>query len=197
MSDVAKQRMPRSALVLIGVQLAIYGLIAWRSPLFDFYAAERERPLLLAVSLLLTNFALHLWSLAILLKSPDSRSLGWRIVLVALAMRVILIGSTPIQEVDIYRYIWDGIVATQGISPFRYPPLAIADKDKPTNEPELQRLRSLVAQNAGIHETLHRVHFPELPTVYPVCVCGRGPGYASRLLGNDSPVDHEVMDRCV
>lgn len=167
MSDVAKQRMPRSALVLIGVQLAIYGLIAWRSPLFDFYAAERERPLLLAVSLLLTNFALHLWSLAILLKSPDSRSLGWRIVLVALAMRVILIGSTPIQEVDIYRYIWDGIVATQGISPFRYPPLAIADKDKPTNEPELQRLRSLVAQNAGIHETLHRVHFPELPTVYP------------------------------
>lgn len=82
-------------------------------------------------------------------------------------MRLILIGSTPIQEVDIYRYIWDGIVVTHGISPFCYPPLAIADQDKPTNEPELQRLRSLVAQDAGIHETLHRVHFPELPTVYP------------------------------
>lgn len=167
MSDDAKLRMPRSVQVLISVQLAIYGLIAWLSPLFDFYAAERERPLLVVVSLLLVNFALHLWSLANLLNSPDSRKLGLRIVLVALAMRVILIGSTPIQEVDIYRYIWDGIVAMQGISPFRYPPLAIADKDKPTNEPELQRLRSLVAQDAGIRETLHRVHFPELPTVYP------------------------------
>ena len=69
------------------VQLAIYGVIAWLSLLFDFYAAERERPLLLVVSLLLTNFALHLWSLAIFLKSPDSRNLGWRIVLIALALK--------------------------------------------------------------------------------------------------------------
>ncbi len=167
MSDVAKQRMSRLVQVLVAVQLAIYGLIAWLSPLFDFYANERERPLLMVVSLLIANFVLHLWSLAILLKSLDSKNIGWRIVLVASAMRVILIGSTPIQEVDIYRYIWDGIVATQGISPFRYPPLAIADQDKPTSEPEILRLRSLVAQDAGIRETLHRVHFSELPTVYP------------------------------
>jgi hypothetical protein len=158
---------PQFITTLVFVQLAIYGVIAWLAPLFGFYAAERERPLLLVVSLLLVNFILHLWSLAILLKSPDSRNLGWRIALVAFAMRLILIGSTPIQEVDIYRYIWDGIVATQGISPFRYPPLAIADKDKSTCAPELQRLRSLVAQDAGIRETLHRVHFSELPTVYP------------------------------
>ncbi len=167
MSDLAKHRMPRSVQALIGVQLAIYGAIAWLSSLFDFYAAERERPLLLVVSLLLVNFALHLWCLAILLKTPDSRNLGWRIFLVALVMRLTLIGSTPIQEVDIYRYIWDGVVTTQGISPFRYPPLAIVEKDKPTNERELQRLRGFVAQDAGIRETLHRVHFPELPTVYP------------------------------
>ena len=142
MSDVAKQRMSRLVQVLVAVQLAIYGLIAWLSSLFDFYANERERPLLMVVSLLIANFVLHLWSLAILLKSLDSKNIGWRIVLVASAMRVILIGSTPIQEVDIYRYIWDGIVATQGISPFRYPPLAIADQDKPTSEPEILRLRS-------------------------------------------------------
>jgi len=160
----AVKRLP---VTLVVVQLAIYGVIAWLSPLFDFYAAERERPLLVVVSLLLVNCVLHLWSLAILLKSPDSWRLGWRIVLVALAMRVILIGSTPIQEVDIYRYMWDGIVVTQGISPFRFPPLAIADKDKPTSAPEVERLRSLVARDAGIRETLHRVHFPELPTVYP------------------------------
>jgi hypothetical protein len=166
-SSSGTQSVQLRVITLVVIQLAIYGVIAWLSQFFDFYAAERERPLLLVVSLLLVNFVLHLWSLAILLKSPDSLNLGCRIVLVALAMRVMLIGSTPIQEVDIYRYIWDGIVATQWISPFRYPPLAIAEQDKPTSEPEIQRLRSLVAKDAGIREILHRVHFPELPTVYP------------------------------
>lgn len=167
MPDNSPRKVARLVRVLVGVQLAIYGVIAWLSPLFDFYAAERNRPLLTVICLLLLNFALHLWSLALLLKIPDSRKLGWRIVLVGLSMRVILIGSTPIQEVDIYRYMWDGVVVTHGISPFRYPPLAIADEESATHEPEVKHLRNLVAQDAGIREVLNRVHYPELPTVYP------------------------------
>jgi len=153
--------------LLIVIQLAIYGVIAWLSPHFDFYAKEVDRPLVTVVCLLSPNFVLHLWSLSLYLKLPDSTRLGWRIVLVGLLMRAILIGSTPIQEVDIYRYMWDGVVVTQAISPFRYPPLTIADEEHLAIESDVNTLRSLVASDAGIREVLHRVHYPELPTVYP------------------------------
>lgn len=162
-----RRAVERLLAVLVVVQLSIYAVIAWLSPLFDFTAEERSRPLLAVIGLLLVNFALHLWSLALLLKLPDSRTLGWRIVLVSVAMRLILIGSTPIQEVDIYRYMWDGVVVTQAINPFRYAPLAVASETNTTLEPELTHLRKMVAEDAGIRETLRRIHFPELPTVYP------------------------------
>jgi len=105
--------------LLIVIQLAIYGVIAWLSPHFDFYAKEVDRPLVTVVCLLLLNFVLHLWSLSLQLKLPDSTRLGCRIVLIGLLMRAILIGSTPIQEVDIYRCVWNGVVVKQAISPLR------------------------------------------------------------------------------
>jgi len=153
--------------ILAVIQLAIYGAIACFSPHFDFYAKEVNRPLVTVVCLLSLNFVLHLWSLSLYLKLPDSTRLGWRIVLIGLLMRAILIGSTPIQEVDIYRYMWDGVVVTQAISPFRYPPLAIADEEQLAIESDVNTLRSVVASDVGIREVLHRVHYPELPTVYP------------------------------
>jgi len=105
--------------ILAVIQLAIYGAIAWSSPHFDFYAKEVDRPLVTVVCLLLLNFVLHLWSLSLQLKLPDSTRLGCRIVLIGLLMRAILIGSTPIQEVDIYRCVWNGVVVKQAISPLR------------------------------------------------------------------------------
>ena len=80
--------------------------------------------------------------------------------------------SHPIQEVDLYRYLWDGAVASQGISPFSHSPLsirqAVADEDfRETAADEVKQLFKLVKREPGIGEVLHRVHFPELPTIYP------------------------------
>src|SRR5438045_3262479 len=49
-------------------------------------------------------------------------------------MQAILILSRPTLTDDMYRYVWDGRVQDQGISPYRYPPnspqlLYLRDKD--------------------------------------------------------------------
>jgi len=45
--------------------------------------------------------------------------------------------------------------------------VAIADEERPAIVVEIEILRSAVVHDASIREVLHRVHYPELPTVYP------------------------------
>src|SRR4029077_9579631 len=67
-----------------------------------------------------------------------------------------------------YRYLWDGSVATQGVSPFRYSPhqvlAAESGSDLPNELARLVRLRDSVPEMKTI---LKKVHFGELPTIYP------------------------------
>lgn len=43
----------------------------------------------------------------------------------AVAMQAILVFTRPTLSDDMYRYVWDGRVQAQGISPYRYPPDAL------------------------------------------------------------------------
>ena len=63
--------------------------------------------------------------------------------------QVVLIFTRPTLSDDMYRYIWDGRVQTQGISPYRYPP----------NAPELTHLR-----DSDIYPSINRKN---VVTVYP------------------------------
>jgi hypothetical protein len=60
---------------------------------------------------------------------------SWRAVAasfaLAVAIQALLLFTRPILSDDMYRYVWDGRVQAQGISPYRYPPDA----------PELEALR--------------------------------------------------------
>ena len=82
--------------------------------------------------------------------------------------RMILWPSTPIQEIDIYRYLWDGAVLAEGISPFRYAPdeikLAAASQ---VSDPGLHKLIKLREDDQPLGEILNRIHYGQLPTVYP------------------------------
>ena len=60
-----------------------------------------------------------------------SRSALVAVFLLAAAMQAILVFARPTLSDDMYRYVWDGRVQAQGISPYRYPPDA----------PELETLR--------------------------------------------------------
>lgn len=50
----------------------------------------------------------------------------------AVLLRLVLLATTPSLSDDVFRYVWDGKVASSGIDPYAYPPAA----------PELESLRS-------------------------------------------------------
>ena len=65
------------------------------------------------------------------IKNPRywSRAL-WLILGVGLTCRILLVFSVPIQELDLYRYIWDGATISESVSPYSYPPKEIASQRK-------------------------------------------------------------------
>lgn len=83
------------------------------------------------------------------------------LIAVGLSFRAIFFGSTPIYEDDWNRYLWDGIVITQGESPYTYSPTEIIQNQTPQNT---QALKDLSDANDGI---LHRINNQQLTTIYP------------------------------
>ena len=100
-------------------------------------------------------FGLYLLALALIARWERHERSGARslplviwVAFVAVAARLLLVGTTPTLSDDIYRYQWDGRVQAAGINPYRYPP----------DSPKLAFLRE---------EQDSRINFPHLRTVYP------------------------------
>ena len=113
-------------------------------------------------------FGLSLMALRVAIRLPDDRRLLTIVWAGAIVFRLTVLLSDPIEEIDLYRYVWDGAVSTRGVSPFRYSPQQVlassAADELPDDLARLVRLRDSSPELAAI---LRRVHFGELPTIYP------------------------------
>jgi len=71
-------------------------------------------------------FALYAVAVAFMLRDEHPIARHWLIVMFAfaIAFRAILILTPPRLSDDMFRYVWDGRVQAQGISPYAYPPSA-------------------------------------------------------------------------
>ena len=131
-------------------------------------SSPRGHGLLGLLALFGMAFGLSLVALRLALRLPDDRRLLIVLWTGAFAFRVPLLLCDPIEEIDLYRYVWDGAVSQCGISPFRYTPqqvLAVsADDPLPADLARLVRLRDASPE---LKEVLGRIHFGELPTIYP------------------------------
>jgi len=67
---------------------------------------------------------------------------------IGVALRATFLAGPPLLSDDVYRYLWDGRVQTQGINPYRFSP----------NAPELIPLRDA---------SYERLNNKDLPTIYP------------------------------
>lgn len=74
------------------------------------------------VALAAALFVLYGAALAILRRMESSAGSVVLIVVLAALFRVALVASPPELSNDMYRYIWDGRVQSQGIAPWAYPP---------------------------------------------------------------------------
>lgn len=89
----------------------------------------------------------------------------------AVAFRAITVSSVPIQEIDIYRYIWDGAVTAEKLDPFRYGPQtvlkAVQDPKLETQRPGLKPYCEIVEKRPGLYKVLDIVHFGQYTSPYP------------------------------
>jgi len=156
-------------LILLAVaSCALYGGVARLSGRFHYGSPETERPIIWILILFTAAFLVYLFAIWVAARAKQNRSLLGVIVVSSLAFRITLLPSTPIQEIDIYRYLWDGAVLSKGVSPFRYSPQHVRDapSDQRLDE-DLARLVQMRDSNPSLNTILNRIHYPQVPTVYP------------------------------
>jgi hypothetical protein len=157
------------ALITLAVLLVgIYAALAAISFQFGPDSKPVERPVLLAVGLLGIAFLGYALSIRIAVRWRPGKRLLPIVLVASLLMRVVSLFSWPILEIDIYRYIWDGATALQQVSPYRYSPEQVLESRADTSVPEdMRRLVALRDGNPALGTILSRVHYGELPTIYP------------------------------
>ncbi|MGE3804693.1 MAG: hypothetical protein AB7K24_08490 [Gemmataceae bacterium] len=163
---------PRRLLSLLGLLgLVLYILVLQFSFHFRLELSTKNRPILEVLALLLAATLVYLAALAVVLRQPadgQDRPLTWIVVGFAVVYRLLLLPSEPIQEIDFYRYLWDGRVLAAGHNPFHYSQQQIFALGE--NQPEGSELRALwqlAQQSPALTTIFERVHHREVPTVYP------------------------------
>ena len=116
-------------LSLLGLAiLLIFLAIALMSEPFK-YKSGLTRPVGAVVIMLFmaTGVAFAALKCAIAIEQAQRRAI-LLISCFALSLRALGILTTPIMEIDYYRYLWDGKVLATGVSPYRYSPSDVLEK---------------------------------------------------------------------
>lgn len=134
----------RDWIIILALGAILEGFAVWvatrmdlRDGFLDFLAGYFA---MFAVYLVAVYYVLH--------HCRNRKSSFGLVLLVATLLRLTFLFTTPVLSDDIYRYIWDGRVQREGISPYRYPPQA----------PQLQHLRD---------PTYEGINNKDIPTIYP------------------------------
>lgn len=165
-------RLPRLLWVMGVAQLGVWGAVAWLAGDFTPGSDPVARPLPAVIALLGTAFLLYLGSLALVwntrLAQDRSGVVPAMIVGFAVLFRLPLWWSQPIQETDIYRYLWDGRVLQEGVNPYRYSPAQVdAAPGRQTSPADLAGLLKKLEASPSLQQIFARIEHRTVPTIYP------------------------------
>ena len=151
-----------SGVGIIGL-LAIISFISRSSE----YGSQFSRPSIAVPLLLMVGTALAFLALKFALKIENPQNpLLLLIVCIGISLRAIGLLTTPILEIDYYRYIWDGKVTAEGVSPYSHSPARIL-KAESTSEASYQQVVALSTKSESNFVILQRIHFADYRTIYP------------------------------
>lgn len=105
----------RTVTIAAFLSTILYGAIALSSLRFGFHTEGVEQPIIAVLSLFAATFGIYLIVVASVKRLRLDLQSTKIIVGAAILFRVVLLFSLPIQEVDLYRYLWDGAVCA-GVS---------------------------------------------------------------------------------
>ena len=132
------------------------------------YGAEQARPVLAVAGLLIVAAVIAFVGLGFALRVPQSQHKKLLTIVfgLAISIRLVAIFTTPVLEIDYYRYIWDGKVVCEGVSPYRFSPTQVLEPENSLGQ-QLNRLGELSTRSPSNHTILSRIHYEDFTTVYP------------------------------
>ncbi|MGE3239485.1 MAG: hypothetical protein AB7G28_01335 [Pirellulales bacterium] len=154
--------------IAAALQAVLSVILALLSRRFAFGSVESDRPIPLVLMVLAAQFAVYVYAIQAAVRCTATRKFAVLIFAAAAFFRLVLLPTSPIQEIDIYRYIWDGAVTTNGINPYRYAPATILGVNaEDTGRDELHTLVRLRDESPSLRAILARIHYADLSTIYP------------------------------
>lgn len=152
-------------------QLAVWGIFAGISYGFRFGSESESRPFVAFYGLLAVSFVLYFATLFRFWKSGEE-VISWRSVLLwaALFRLPLVFASHPVQEIDYYRYLWDGRCLVAGVSPYEFAPAEVdrlRETVDPVSGPALE-LVGILDRSASWETIFSRIDHREVPTIYPI-----------------------------
>jgi len=148
---------------------------------FAYGTTSQARPFGILAGIAAAAFVVYLAAVFVSRGRAGRRIRGREVLLGAVLMRLpLLLISEPVQEIDFYRYLWDGRSVVEGVSPYRFSPADLdryregwAGDDAGNGEsregPEEARgLLALQDRAAPVETIFRRIAHREIPTVYPV-----------------------------
>jgi hypothetical protein len=177
-----------------GLSLVLYGAVAVLGFRFRYGEGHADRPILEVLALLGAATLGWLAALKGLLSRQAAGPGAIRVVLLfAVLYRLVLLPSQPIQEIDFYRYLWDGRVCLHGLNPYRYAPAQVErGREEPDAPADLAALGRLSTESPAVHTIFERVHHRDVPTVYPPAAQAVFAA-AAALTPADSPLPVHVL----
>jgi hypothetical protein len=162
------------------IVLVAFVVLSDISSQFSYFSPWLERPTYTAVSLMMLASGAYLWLIYYLYQKYKDQvwqpfgtvSLVSGALFIGLALRLVMMDSTPIFEDDFYRYFFDGGLVNHGLNPYLYAP------QQAMVAPESDRLAILgiATQSASLYPELgflaeqplvERVAYPHIKTIYP------------------------------
>lgn len=175
------------------LQALLYALLALFSGRFEFDSEESARPIMLVLTILGVLFVVYLFSIRIAVQCNATWHLAAVIFIAAAIYRFLLLPTPPIQEIDIYRYLWDGAATAGGVNPYRFAPATVLTSELNTGAPaDLNALVRIRDGSPSMREILRRIHYAELSTIYPP-VSQAVFAAAQWLMPRDATVEHRVF----
>lgn len=169
-----KTKPTKHALILIVLAIASSLLYGWLLSLGPSYSLEvdvADRPLLLVIGIYVFASLLSLIALQTAIKMPSTRWLIGFVVVTSFWFRTLLLPTPPFQEIDLYRYLWDGAMTANRFDPYAVTPQQIVDQldqeRELSNLNPLQRRIEVIAACPALDPILRTIHYAELPSPYP------------------------------
>jgi len=163
-SEIPSLKRNRSWIITGLLLVVLMGGLSFCSRWFETSQSIYGGDVLLIVSLLVISGGIYLFQMRLLKRTHGGKALLIWVLIVGAAMRVLVLPSVPILEVDMYRYMWDGAVTAKGISPYVYSPRYISSLTEAGHTPVEKALKGLVGESEG---AFARINHGEYTTVYP------------------------------